>query len=378
MVINLYTPGHGDPLETLIVNGIVLSLIEEHEDAKIDVLKQGSRFIVKISGLNNIDERKVLENTVESVIDDCKLWSLEREVLLSKIGLSFKPQPAVKAESILRIIRDEALSYINSTSLSFVKEFSQENHMTRWDERRNRKKKGRLFKVHIQIAPFAGSYMRLPYVTTGTAGGASFKSEEADYVVCPFCLIFSLAGLVKSTSIISYSTKKKSQSLFISPSPLRATQDDIALLGLIFGEKVEVIGAEKCEIPSLGGILYSIVSGETVGALSEQSLFDAVYWVCSKEGNFISVREFGSVPLLNLYRFVTEAKKRSQFLTRLVNKIAEDQPELLELLCESLVFSGYDAYNVVRSIWAFLEKMEKTEKIPLDLGIVSALIESVK
>ncbi|MBS7612295.1 hypothetical protein KEJ27_08895 [Candidatus Bathyarchaeota archaeon] len=373
MVINLYTPGHGDPLDTLIVNGIVLSLMEEYPDIKIEVLKQASRFIVKILNKDDINERNVIDNAIMSIIEDCEL---ETE---GKIGLSFSSQPAVRPENIVKAING-ALSHINSSKSSFIEDFSDELHAMKKQEGRGKEKRN-LFKVHVQIAPFTGSYLRLPYMTvgnTGTASKAGFKAEEADYIVCPFCFIFSWAGLIKSTSIIVFSTKNKKSTLFILPSPVKATQDDVALLSLIFGEKVEVVRAGDREIPALGGVLYSMASGETIGALSAQSLLDAIYWVSAKEGNFISVRSFGSMPLLNVYKFVAEAKRKSPFLVRLIDTIADREPELLTLLTESLVIPGYNIYDIVRSLWAFLERIEKTDKVPLDIGIVDTLIKLIK
>ena len=369
MVMRLFTPGHGDPLDTLIVNGIVLSMVEEYPNLKIDVLKQASRFVIKIYGETSIDEGRIIENAKSAIIEDCKLGSI------GKIGIASTPQPATPPERTIKKI-DRAFSCIKS---SFLKEYSDEAHLIKNNEGRGRKGKN-LFKAHIQIAPFAGSYSRLPYVTVGTASGASFK-VGGDYVICPICLIFSWAGLVKSASIITYSSKerkeskkKKKSSLFLLPSPIKATQDDIAFLSLIFGEKAEIIGSKQ-EIPALGGILYSIVSGETIGSLSPKSLLEIIYWVYVKEGNFIGVRDFGSVPFLNLYKFVLESKRRSPYLVKIINAIADQEPELLELLVESLLFPGYNAYNIIRSLWAFLEK---SGRAPLDPGIVDALVNLIE
>lgn len=369
MAINLYTPGHGDPIDTLIVNGMIISLMEEYPDIKIEVSKQASRFFVKILSKDDINERNVIENAVTSIKEDCELGDD------GKIGLSFRTQPAVKPEKI-KELANKALSQINSSKSSFIGDFSNELHMLKRHEGRGKEKRN-LFKVHVQIAPFAGSYLRLPYITVGSAGRALFKAEEADYVVCPFCFIFSWTGLIKSTSIIAFSTKNKKSTLFTLPSPVKATQDDVALLSLIFGEKVEVIRGNR-EIPALGGVLYSMVSGETVGALSAQSLLDAIYWVSAKEDGFISVRSFGSIPLLNVYEFVAEAKRKSPFLVKLIDIIAGREPELLALLTESLVIPGYNAYGVVRSLWTFLEGIEKANKVPLDIGIVNILTKLIK
>jgi len=366
--VKIFTPGHGEPTDALIANGIALSLMEECPDIRLDVLKQGSRYVIEILGeISAEEEKRVIENAKRSVVEDCEVGGS------GKVALASRPQPAVRAKEVKKYI-DKAFMQIESPR--FITKFSDEFHIVSNGEGRGRERRS-LFKMHLQVAPFAGSYLQIPYMTVGTTGRASFKARGADYVACPLCMIFSWAGLVKSASVIYYSAGGKMSSLLIAPSPIRATQDDIALLGLIFGERVESIGERRREISSLGGIVYSLATGETVGALSPGSSFDAIYWIYCSERKFLSIRDFGSVPLSNVYWFIAESKRRSSALVKLIDTIASEEPELLGMLAEGLIFQSYDAYSIARSLWSFLERYRQATgtRIPLDRGIVDTLIK---
>jgi len=367
----LFTPGHGDPFETLMLNGLVTSLLEADPFSKINIHKEGARYVIKAN--TKAEGTRIVEHALTCISQDIELGSS-----LSKISLANRPQPTFKkAENLQKLLKE--LSY--AKGMDVYEEFGKETHIVEKGEGRGAR--GRLLlKAHIPVAPVGGAHMQLSYVTIGTTGRASFKGP-ADYVVCPLCLLLAWTGLVRSTALIITERggrERLTRVVYSVASPLHADQDDVSALSLIFGEKVERLDVD---VPTLAAPMLAFFTGETV--LTVRNIFNLLTWSYVRQGGFLGVRDFSLAPLNPLLNFVAKAKSKSPNLPRLArslltpkrvhDKEVAPEPELISMLAEAILYGSFDVYSIVRSLWSALELRD--ERRVLDRGIVEAIVLSI-
>jgi len=364
VTLTLYTPGHGEPMETLILNGLVTSMLEADPYSKFSIFREGFRYRVEVRSTNTSGS-DVVEVALNCIEEDAKLGRS-----LSKIELANSPQPVVGAEKILKEVW-------LAEGMDVFEEFSNENHSYLTGEGRGSRRKGRkitpLIKAHVPIAPFGGAYMQFSYISIGTTGRAAFQGPT-DYVACPLCVLLAWVGMINTTSIIASRTRNTIRVLFSTPAPIRADQDDIAVLYTIFGEKVEVY--DDVDIPILATPLLTLSTGETIFAVF--GVFNMVFWSFNKQRTFIGVRDLNILPLNPLLDFIANAKLKSPNLPRIVQAFVQktrglpkSEPELISMLSEALLFGNYSAYDIVRSWWSALERRGRLRL--LDSGLVNTI-----
>jgi len=332
MSIELVTPGHSPPLDTLIALGIVSGVFQAHPAAEVIVEKQGASY--KITIRERAEWDKVYAKLSEKMLFEIERLRYGTGDLLSAFG----PQMGIQFQKLSETFKD-IVELAREPMLNITHEYSGDaQHAAR--EGRGKKRKG-TYTAYLPIAPWAGKYF-----------AATYGYKEEAYTLCPLCAFLAWSGLLTSSSIISYTAENKRGTIYVVPDPLSMRGYDLALFSLIFGEKR---GRIRNDVPLLAAPLLVLTSGETVWPL--EGVYSLYAWKYEGAGAFLGIRGYSQLPLKPLLEFVAEAKARVKRLTKLIKLL---DPSLVAHITECLVYGEPDPYTIVRSIWAFLAQKKET------------------
>jgi len=346
MSIEIVTPGHSPPLDTLVALGIVSGVFQAHPTAEVVVEKLGAAYRIKIHG--QVEWDKVYSELSERMLFEAERLRYETGHLRSAFG----PQKGIESQKLSGIFKD-IVELARKPMLDITHEYAEDaQHATK--EGRGKKRRG-AYTAYLPVAPWAGKYF-----------AATYRYSEEAYILCPLCAFLAWSGLLSSSSIVTYVVKNKRGTIYAVPDPVSMRGYDLALLSLIFGEKR---GWIRNDVPLLAAPLLVLATGETVWPVEgEYSLY---VWKYEGAGTFLGIREYSQLPLKPLLEFVAEAKSRGRYLARLIKRL---DPSLLAQITECLAYGEPDPYTVVRSIWSFLtqKRKERMSRL-LEKGFAEAL-----
>lgn len=327
---NLLTPGHPQPLDLLIGLGLALAVLDADPESEVTLRREGNyRLTIK----TNAKCGKLLHVIEQAYYVDY------HEKLLGML----KPQPSIRSK-VLNLPRDKKLKKLDP-----FKEYSLPDHLKKHGEGRTRK--GEV--AYVQIAPWAGKYAK-----------TSYKAVENEYYrVCPLCAALSWYGALRMASVYVVYKKRESYVVYSLPDPSTAATEDLLLMSAIFGEKFEQL--RLGEVPVLAAPLITLAEGESIYPLRNKAI-DIYVWKHSKERDSVAIRSLARLPMSPLITFISEAKARNVPIARIVRLVLRGkgdvagEPELLSTLVECLVYGTPEPYDVVRSLWSYLSKLEAT------------------
>ena len=349
MSVELVTPGHSPPLDTLIALSIASGVLQAHPTAEVLVKKEGASYKIAISG--RVEWDKVYAKLSEKV-----LFEIERlRYGTGDLRSAFGPQMGIQFQKLSETFKD-IVELAREPILYITREYSEDaRHATR--EGRGKKRKG-TYTAYLPVAPWAGKYF-----------AATYRYGEEPYTLCPLCAFLAWSGLLSSSSIITYAAENKRGTIYVVPDPVSMKGYDLALLSLIFGEKR---GWILNDTPLLAAPLLVLATGETVWPVEgEYSLY---VWKYEGAGAFLGIRGYSQLPLKPLLEFAAEAKSRSRYLARLIRLL---DLSLVAQITECLAYGEPDPYTVVRSIWSFLAQKEREARTSrlLEKGFAEALFK---
>ncbi len=363
----LYTPGHGSPMDDLMANGLVNLILRADPDASLSVSREGERYLIK----------------ARTSADDGRLCGILKEELELELRAYEVGDPRCKMRMCDTSGGQGVGFRIGDLDTAFKKlggplgVYGDPDHLLRLGEGRGVSKSALLKRVQMFVAPVMGSDAMASYRTYSASGSirreGGHHTQKAGYHACTLCYALAWYGLVTSASVVRLGAH-----MFVaSAAPLLAEGTEVALLSLVFGEKVLALNVEA---PLSAVPLIVLSRGETI--LPLRGSFEVTVWDVVR-GGATTTRGMATYPLNPLLRFVALAKGRSKVLVRLVDVLLRnDCGDLVAGLAETVVY-GKDPYPVVRSIYAALEGMEPGDGRRgrylrlLDRGVVEALLEVV-
>jgi len=331
MAVELVTPGHSPPLDTLIALGIASGVLQAHPTAEVLVEKEGASYRIVIGGQVEWDK-------VHDKLSEKMLFEMERlRYRTGDLYSAFGPQKGIELRKLSETFKG-IVELAREPMLRITFEYSEgAQHAAR--EGRGRGRRG-TYTAYLPIAPWAGKYF------TGT-----YRYGEEPYTLCPLCAFLAWSGLLSSSSIITYVTKEKRGTIYVVPDPLSVKGYDLALLSLIFGEKR---GRVRDDVPLLAAPLLALATGETLWPVEGD--YGLYVWKYEGAGAFLGIRGYSQLPLRPLLEFAAEAKSRGRYLARLIKRL---DPSLVAQIAECLAYGEPDPYTVVRSVWSFLSQQKK-------------------
>jgi hypothetical protein len=339
MSVELVTPGHSPPLDTLITLGIVTGIFQAHSTAHVAVRKQGISYRITID--EQVEWGEVYAKLSERMLFEAERLRYGRGDLCSAFG----PQAGIKFQELSEVFK-EVVEKACDPFLRITLEYAEgSQHAAR--EGRGKKRK-ELRTAYLPVAPWAGKYF-----------AGTYKYREEAYTLCPVCTFLAWSGLL-SSSVITYKAENKRGAIYAVPDPMRVRGYDLALLALVFREKKEWI---PNDIPLLAAPLLVLASGETVWPVEGE--YGLYVWKYEGSGAFLGIRGFSQLSLMPLLEFVARAKAEGKYLARLVRYLAGKErgdPSLIAQITECLVYGDPDPYTVVRNVWSLLVRSEKGEK----------------
>lgn len=362
MSYNLLSPGHPQPLDTLVALGLATLILDADPNSKVKLRKSGN-YILSIS--TSAESNELYEIMLNAFSVD----------FYDKLKLVIKPQPALRLETIFELVE-----LAEGENLNPFLEYQRPYHIISFGEGRRDNLKRREIessKAYLQVAPWAGKYTAL-----------SYKSKERPYITCNLCAALAWYGIMRMASVIAVTRSDETKVVYSLPDIVSEVQtEDILVMSSIFGEKFDEIF--ETSIPILASPLITLASGETIYPLKDTS-FDVFIWEHSrmgspKTGQTISARNLCRVPLSPIMSFVAEAKARNVPLAVLLNyllkgfgrkeggKRIEGRPELLSEIVECLVYGNPDPYTIARNIWSLLSEEGDHALRLLSLGLVEAI-----
>jgi len=371
-MMTLYTPGHHEVTDTLIMYGLVKVIKAAEPLAEVKIRNLGTSY--EISCSDNVD--------LNRVIDVIKL-ELEKIVRImkseSEIGARLKnlKKQKIKAPqeltSTFSILHQKSLAALDPTPINSKRIMENverlyrdidynkifESYFYQSEVHFGNKKKCGIRKTQAK----GGSLVILPIGGNLQAGNLQLR-----YNLCESCQALSWIGMYNFAIRMIHQNKS---TIGILTFEDQANDVDVLLLKN-FAEIVD-IGEYWGDIPlkAIPMLIFSI--GETPLAFSTLN-WKFVGYILSGEGRVAAIRSYESFKINNLIRFFEKAKIYSYNVTRIVDMLRKnnDGIQALSVFSEAIIYKDIDlVYRAIRSMNNILRSKQNL----LDDGIIKAAFE---
>ncbi len=370
-MITLYTPGHHEVTDTLIMYGLIKVIKTAEPLAEIKIRNFGTSYKILCSDSVDLDKiSNVLRLELKKI---AKIMDKEREIgenlrILKKQKIKAS-QEIANTFSILHQKSPAALdpNPINSKRIienisqlsgdiddDFLEHYSYQSEVHFGSKRKCGIRKSQAKGGGLAILPIGGNLQA--------------SNLQLRYRLCKNCQTLSWIGMYNFAIRMIYQRKSTIGVLTFED---QANDVDILLLKN-FAEIVDM-GEYWGDVPLKAIPMLILSIGETPMAFSTLN-WKFVGYVLGGEGKAAAIRSYESFKLNNLFRFFERAKIYSYNVARMVDSLRRttDGIQALSMFSEAIIYKDIDLlYRAVR----FMNDLLKSNRNVLDDGIIKAAFE---
>jgi len=379
--IRLFTPGHGQIMDTFICHGLSWLLYKYSFEGEVLPLNQRYLFILyekpdwqELVDLLLIDLQKILNQyqNIETLIGERRKLgrtSRTREEILEllreltntpggRLYMALETQGGPNARAALNKVK-EALKEIETLDPDLSQIYT-EDHALRYGEGRRslasaskrvvkiKAEKVKTFTAPLPIIGSAGKYATLLY------------GYRADAVkVCPWDLALSWLGLCNSAAVIREGRGEGVTIIVLRPA-IRARISEVGLsqyfsVGAQTANILPLAAAVAATLSKVGEVRGFEVEEEELKKLLEASALEGIKparWSViayrfeqQQPGRPYAIRRISEYPAFRLLRFIKEARNEGVNLARIMDElIRRGDVDVLELMAESIIYGDLNGF----------------------------------
>ncbi len=385
-MVTLYTPGHHEVTDTLIMYGIIETIKFYDPFSKVSVTPLGERFIIQ----TNLDKHEILnafeyyakeswlsKNLVYlgNLPQTLRIYMLQRgneNRQLNNIIESFKFLTDLKSikQQLIKQLRKyptllDKFLYFNDNHKNII----YKGKLIELCGKRSRSSAYPLIVANLPIAPFGGT-----------------MQQVGSYYLCKLCIALAWTGLFYFSGRI-ISRNDNIQYTYIHIFKPESTIDantlimlkNIAQINFFRRNPFRKMGKDIV-LPSVVIPLLLLTFGETSGAILNRNWKSIIYVFTGEKkgiGWRTALRSIKTFQANTLMSFVERAKIYSNNFVRLINNLSKDEDGInaLSTLSEALIYQDInELYAAFRQINRILSNNKKQTKL-LDKGIIKAAFE---
>jgi len=367
----LYTPGHHEVTDTLIMYGLVNVIKTAEPIAEINIRNLGTSYEISCSDDIDLDRiKKVIKLEVEKIH---KIMEKEKEIaeyirnlkrqkiklsqnltntfsiLHQKSPASLDPNP-INSKRIIENVKKLS----EKVNLNICKEYSYKSE--------DHSGKSRSCGVRKSQAK-GGTLVILPI-----GGNLQAGSLQLRYNLCDSCQALAWIGLYNFGIRMIHQNKST-----IGVLTFEDQSKDVDILLLKNFAEIVNMGEYWGDIPlkAVPMVIFSI--GETPMAFSTSN-WKFIGYVLGGEGRAAAIRSYESFKINNLLTFFEKAKIYSYNVAKLVNILRRDTDgvQALSMFSEAIIYRDLDMlYRAIR----FMNSVLRSRGNILDEGIIKAAFE---
>jgi len=370
-MITLYTPGHHEVTDTLIMYGLVKVIKTAEPLAEIKIRNLGISYEILCS--DNVDLDRITEVVKLELERICKIMEKERKIGDSlRILKKQKIRASQELTSTFSVLHQKSLAALDPNPINSrriienVEKLSRKvnYNISEYYSYQSEIHFGRKRKCGIRKSQAKGGGL----VILPIGGNLQAGNLQLRYNLCESCQALAWIGMYSFAIKMIHQNKSTIGVLAFED---QANDVDILLLKN-FAEIVDM-GEYWGDIPlkAIPILVFSI--GETPMAFSTSN-WKFVGYVLGGEGKAAAIRSYESFKINNLLRFFERAKIYSYNVARLVDILRRnnDGIQALSMFSEAIIYKDIDLlYRAIR----FMNNVLQSKQNVLDNGIIKAAFE---